>query len=335
MSSSNGNNNSSPPFLITFMAGGIGGIVGATITCPLEVVKTRLQSSIHHATIINNGITYDGVLGLRTIAHHIQGTMGVLRSIYINEGLSALWKGMGATMIGVVPARAIHFSSYQYGKKILTNTNGEGIIGLKEGSSLLHLSSAAIAGIITATLTNPIWVVKTRMQLQSLSKVKNSNINAINSNIPLYRNSLDCAISILKKDGVKGLYRGMTASYVGVSEGIIQWVLYEKIKKKMGEYRGRKDLKWIDYFGIAAITKMVAAIACYPHEVVRTRLREENKRYKGFSNTFLRILREEGAGALYGGMTAHLLRVIPNSAIMFFCYEFILISFHKISHNNK
>lgn len=309
---------SSPPFAVTFIAGGIGGIVGATITCPLEVVKTRLQSSIHHATIINNSIAYDGALGLRAIAHHIQGTMGVLRSIYINEGLYALWKGMGATMAGVVPARAIHFSSYQYGKRMLTELNG-GMEG-----SLLHLGAAAIAGIITATITNPIWVVKTRMQLQS-SSVRNIT--------PPYRNSLDCAISILKKDGVKGMYRGMTASYIGVSEGIIQWVLYEKTKKRMSEYRG-SDLKWIDYLGMAAITKLVAAIACYPHEVVRTRLREDNRKYRGFFNTLAKILKEEGGTALYGGMTAHLLRVIPNSAIMFFCYEFIVNSYSKL-YNNK
>ena len=34
-------------------------------------------------------------------------------------------------------------------------------------------------------------------------------------------------LDILKKDGIRGLYRGLSASYLGVSEGVIQWVLYE------------------------------------------------------------------------------------------------------------
>ncbi len=32
---------------------------------------------------------------------------------------------------------------------------------------------------------------------------------------------------ILKKEGVRGMYKGMSASYLGVTEGVIQWVLYE------------------------------------------------------------------------------------------------------------
>jgi solute carrier family 25 protein 33/36 len=34
-------------------------------------------------------------------------------------------------------------------------------------------------------------------------------------------------LNILKKEGLPGLYRGMSASYLGVTEGVIQWVLYE------------------------------------------------------------------------------------------------------------
>lgn len=34
-------------------------------------------------------------------------------------------------------------------------------------------------------------------------------------------------VSIIKQEGLRGLYRGMSASYLGVSEGVIQWVLYE------------------------------------------------------------------------------------------------------------
>jgi solute carrier family 25 protein 33/36 len=36
--------------------------------------------------------------------------------------------------------------------------------------------------------------------------------------------------------------------------------------------------------------------------------------------------------SLYGGMSAHLMRVVPNAAIMFFCYEAIL---HHFSQEQK
>ena len=47
-------------------------------------------------------------------------------------------------------------------------------------------------------------------------------------------------------------------------------------------------------------------------------------KYKGLVQSFKTILKEEGVTAMYGGMTAHLIRVIPNAIIMFFCYEAIL-----------
>jgi solute carrier family 25 protein 33/36 len=73
---------------------------------------------------------------------------------------------------------------------------------------------------------------------------------------------------------------------------------------------------------------MTAAVCLYPHEVIRTRLREEGAKYRGLWRTARIIVAEEGAGALYGGLTAHLMRTVPNSAIMFFTYECLMLA-HK------
>jgi len=71
-------------------------------------------------------------------------------------------------------------------------------------------------------------------------------------------------------------------------------------------------------------------------KVIRTRMRQipENGevKYKGLVRCTKTILREEGVAAMYGGMTAHLMRVVPNAVVMFFCYEAIL---HYGGVNNK
>lgn len=66
---------------------------------------------------------------------------------------------------------------------------------------MVHLISAATAGLVTSTATNPIWVVKTRLQLQGKNRI--------------YKNSLDCVMHILREEGARGLYKGMSASYLG------------------------------------------------------------------------------------------------------------------------
>ena len=71
------------------------------------------------------------------------------------------------------------------------------------------------------TLTSPIWVVKTRMQLQT-------------PEYQPYRNSFHCFGSIWRQEGIRGLFRGLSASLIGISEGSLQFVLYEQFKPLFG-----------------------------------------------------------------------------------------------------
>ncbi|KAI9183400.1 Pyrimidine nucleotide transporter, mitochondrial [Blastocladiella emersonii ATCC 22665] len=315
---------------VNFLAGGIGGCVGAIITCPLEVVKTRMQSSFHTQLPANRFFFADGVAPL-------SGTTGLIRQIYHQEGFKAFWKGIGPTLTGVIPARAIYFATYNEAKKALTALHGQ-------ESSRVYMGSAVAAGVATTISTSPIWLIKTRMQLQS------------SRTAPMYRNSWDCFVKIVRHEGFFTLYRGLSASLIGISEGTIQWLIYEKLKKVQAARRLDHDretrtpaaaaaataskswTEWLEYFGCAATAKLTAATLTYPHEVIRTRMRESPAagttayKYNGLLQTARTIVAEEGAMALYGGMGVHLLRVVPNSAIMFLCYEGVVHVAQKWQH---
>jgi len=66
---------------------------------------------------------------------------------------------------------------------------------------------------------------------------------------------------------------------------------------------------------------------------LRTRLRQSpeladgKSKYTSLIQASKLIYKEEGLIALYGGMTAHLMRVVPNAAIMLFCYEAVVAAF--------
>ena len=70
---------------IHFLAGGVAGTIGAAITCPLEVVKTRLQSSLYKQPVLSNKGIVSQTIG------HINGVFSILSGIYRNEGVRALW----------------------------------------------------------------------------------------------------------------------------------------------------------------------------------------------------------------------------------------------------
>jgi solute carrier family 25 protein 33/36 len=84
----------------------------------------------------------------------------------------------------------------------------------------------------------------------------------------------------------------------------------------------------VEYLTVASAAKLLASLMTYPHEVVRTRMREQrgitNLKYTGFLQCVKTIMREEGWRALYGGMGAHLVRVVPNAAIIFLTYETVV-----------
>ena len=119
---------------------------------------------------------------------------------------------------------------------------------------------------MTGTATNPIWVVKTRLQLER------SERGAIaQGRRKLFGGSWDCMKKIMREHGVRGFYKGLSASYLGVTEGTIQWVLYERLKKLNTESQTRSPIvQWAGLLGSAGVAKMVASLITYPHEVSRS-----------------------------------------------------------------
>nr|POE90230.1 putative mitochondrial carrier [Quercus suber] len=318
-----------------FVAGGLGGMTAATLTSPLDVVKTRLQSTFyqdHLAAIrISKGIpSPDKLPFMRAAILHIAETGQILAQIPKVEGWRALFKGLGPNLVGVVPARAINFWAYGNGKRLISDMMFDG----KE-SAMVHLLAAASAGIITGTATNPIWLVKTRLQLDK----QNAGPGGAGRQ---YKNALDCVRQTLRSEGIRGLYRGLSASYLGVSESTLQWVLYEQAKSSLARRQedllasGRaptiwdRTIEWTGKLTAAGGAKFCAALITYPHEVVRTRLRQApvdelgNVKYRGLVNCFVTVFREEGMASLYGGLVPHMLRVVPSAAIMFGVYEGVL-----------
>ncbi|GAD92305.1 mitochondrial carrier protein (Rim2), putative [Paecilomyces variotii No. 5] len=327
-----------------FVAGGVGGMTAATLTSPLDVLKTRLQSDFYQAQLraLREAHplpkTGSPLVTLPRIALlHFSETFQILRSIHVHEGWRALFKGLGPNLIGVVPARAINFYVYGNGKRILSDYFGYS--GAKETPWGIHLTSAAMAGIATGTATNPIWLVKTRLQLDKS--------NAEHGKGRQYKNSWDCIKQTVRQEGIRGLYKGLSASYLGVTESSVQWVMYEQGKMFFARRHAAKmaDPAHIPSFGddvelwggritAAGLAKLIAAAATYPHEVVRTRLRQAptvsvgdgkvQMKYTGLVQCFKLVWKEEGMAGLYGGLTPHLLRVVPSAAIMFGMYEAIL-----------
>lgn len=85
-------------------------------------------------------------------------------------------------------------------------------------------------------------------------------------------NALQCARYVYRTEGIRGFYRGLTASYAGISETMICFLIYETLKKKLsesqltsrsGEQKGASD--FLSLMLAAAVSKGCASCIAYPH----------------------------------------------------------------------
>lgn len=327
-------------------------MTAATLTAPLDVLKTRLQSDIYQTQLRAKSHGIRRLNPARAAVFHLTDTLQILASVYRTEGPRALFKGLGPNLIGGVPARSINFYVYGNGKRLISQYWNRG-----QEAPWVHLLAGVAAGVATSTATNPIWMVKTRLQLD-----KNVSERSGGAMKRQYRNSVDCVRQIVRNEGVGSLYKGMSASYLGVAESTMQWMLYEQLKAALARREARivssgrkktwwdKAVDWTGTVGAAGGAKLVAAILAYPHEVsraaracfrrltvgcqvARTRLRQApmdngQPKYKGLIHCFKLVWKEQGMMGLYGGLTPHLMRTVPSAAIMFGMYEGILRLFN-------
>ncbi|KAK4049581.1 Carrier protein, mitochondrial [Microbotryomycetes sp. JL201] len=161
---------------VPLLAGSLSRTVVAVLTSPLELIRTRLQSSSSNLQISD-----------------------VLASMR-RDGLSSAWRGLPPTLWRDVPFSGIYWAGYEGIKRMLTGGKGMGEgwenqgIGREFGVAFI---SGAGSGMIAATFTNPFDVVKTRRQ-------------ALESSASSPTRTFPLLVDIFRKEGMRGLMSGLT-----------------------------------------------------------------------------------------------------------------------------
>lgn len=195
----------------------------------------------------------------------------------------------------------------------------------------VHMTAAACAGAATLLVTNPFWVVKTRMQTQTLT-LKNRPEALL---IP-YTGTFNALARIAKEEGIHGLYSGIFPSMAGILHVAIQFPLYEFCKSSISQRTGRRndDLTPAELVFASSISKMCASTATYPHEVVRSYMhvsQSGSSHFQGLKDACRTIWKEDGMKGFYRGCATNLLRTTPAAALTFTSFELIVRAFKSIN----
>jgi len=234
-------------------------------------------------------------------------------SIFKQEGATGLYKGVSPNVFGAGAAWGSYFLFYNTFKTEMQGGNTK-----QQLTPSLHMLAAAEAGLVTLVLTNPIWVVKTRLCLQY-------GMTNAPPGTTIYKGFIDALLKIKAEEGWKGLYKGFVPGIWGVSHGAIQFMAYEELKNLYNiQYKNQPvdtKLGTSEYLFFACLSKLFAAITTYPYQVVRARLQDQHSIYSSATDCVRQTLRDEGLSGFYKGLKPNLARVIPACGLTFVIYE--------------
>jgi solute carrier family 25 (mitochondrial folate transporter), member 32 len=178
--------------LISFLSGAGAGVACTLLCAPLDVAKVRLQ-----------------IQGSLNLSKYGGGIIPIIRTIYAEEGLSGVFRGVGPALLTIPLFWSVYWPMYDRIKvqlqEMYPNTNPSGI----------HLTAAVSSGVITDIITNPFWVTRTRIQtliMHPEMKVRNMS-------------TFSMMKTIYQQEGFFALYKGLGASFLGLSHVAIQFPL--------------------------------------------------------------------------------------------------------------
>ncbi|KAK4690070.1 hypothetical protein P7C73_g39, partial [Tremellales sp. Uapishka_1] len=300
---------------------------------PLDLVKVRFQLASTSST------TPKPRLGT--------GVYSALSDAVKVDGWKGLYRGLIPNLVGGAGSWGLYFLFYNVIKRQMQGddpayrtSGGQHLLAAAEAST--SCTSVPITrltkpqGALTAMLTNPIWVVKTRV------------FATPRTDPSAYRGLWDGLTSIYKTEGLRGLYKGSLLALVGVSNGSIQFAAYEEIKrrrtdikKRLYEKEGRswrvqdEKLSNFEYILASGSSKLVAIAITYPYQVVRARIQNFTPTAKSpklsIPTVMSTIYRSEGILAFYKGLGTNALRILPGTCTTFVVYENLVWGFRALA----
>lgn len=369
------------PSMDHFVSGLTAGMVATLLLHPFDLIKTRLQvagfqlpttdtnRNNHIPNAAQTTVTPSAGTPVRPIvasngaisgASHsgriYRSSLHAARSLLKYEGAIALYKGLTPNIVGNTSAWGLYFFGYDVVKRWFSSREPFSLVRIlsqthdfpngrtqRPLNALEHILAASITGTCVSALTNPLWVVKTRMFLdltpaltaEDMKKLRPEELAKFEQRINTaqripYKGLTDALFTIYRREGIAGLYRGFVPSLFGVSHGAVQFMCYEELKKSRLTYKRRHQSSSLDTqlvqwstpetIAMSVASKSFATFATYPYQVIRSRMQSAQTNVP-VRSVIMSTWRSEGIAGFYRGLWVNLVKVMPAACTVFVVYE--------------
>ncbi|KAF7137496.1 hypothetical protein RHSIM_Rhsim07G0258700 [Rhododendron simsii] len=286
--------------VVNGLAGAGGGIIAQIITYPLQTVNTRQQTE--------RVAKESGRSPHPTPPAAGGGTLVQILQVVRTEGWGGLYSGLKPSLFGTAASQGIYYYFYQVFKNKAEaiavarrkKGRGDGTVGM-----LSWLVVAAFAGSLNVLLTNPIWVLVTRMQTHTQAEKKimeakreallmeasernfmgstlQDKLAQLDSTKPRAYRTLHAAREVYNEAGIVGFWKGIIPTLIMVCNPSIQFMIYESSLKHLRAKRASSkkvtsDVSALEVFLLGAVAKLGATVSTYPLLVVKSRLQAKQE----------------------------------------------------------
>ena len=229
---------------------------------------------------------------------------------------------------GGVPAEVLYFVGYTQAKQALLQTRAG-----RRNPSAVYLAAGAFADALSVLVSVPTDIISQRLQLQGMRRVDPAARpwHAMLANQQDQRTGAQIVQSILRREGVGGLWRGTWATIATFApNSAIWWLTHEQAKAQLASRIGCGH----ENAGLLAASGTLAGatstVATTPLDVVKTRI--QNRPFdspESGASIIKNLIKNEGAGAFFKGLTPKLIVVGPKLVFSFTIAQSLISYFQK------
>lgn len=281
---------------------------------PFTLIKTRLQ--------MQRMIT-SGSEGLHMVQY--KGTFDALQKITRYEGVRALYKGFGVATLGMISGQ-IYITTYERIRQQIADANDElQLVGVDHIDFVRNGLAGGTSSLLAQLIVNPVDIVSQKRMMHT------GLAHKLPGGCMGHLSVFEMIKLIMKKDGLRGFYKGLGASVaVNAPSSAVWWGSYgyfrDRMLKKVKEGTLEFQIpRMVVEAGAGASAGVVSTILTNPMDVARTRLQVEGRIKDGNSlaSTLRLMWREEGPMSLFKGLGARLLASVPSSIMVITVYELV------------
>ncbi|KAH8878983.1 mitochondrial carrier [Thozetella sp. PMI_491] len=277
------------------LAGAGGGILSMVLTYPLVTLSTRAQVE---AKLSNTSF-------LKTV-----------QQIIARHGVSDLYSGLSSALLGISITNFVYYYWYEWTRAFFEAAAAKAGRASKKLTTIESMIAGAIAGSATVILTNPIWVVNTRVTTRQNAVEEDVEKGLADPRKAKRPTTTGTLLSMLRNEGVKSLFAGIVPALILVMNPILQYTFFEQMKNA-AERRKMRVTPTIAFF-LGALGKLFATTITYPYITVKSQMHvASDGKKETVAEAISRVIKEEGYEGLYKGIGPKVTQSVLTAAFLF------------------